>query len=259
MAEEKKNFIFYTSWKTWLDAMTLEQKGMWLDWVMTYCDDQEPNLPDDPVVKMGCLIAKENLKRDLVKYQAKVESIKSAREKKKQQETNSNQTEINMKSVSNQTEISSVNVNVNVNDNVNVNELNKENVVFNNTTKEDDTSSQIRSSFFERFWKIYPKKVGKDKCKKWFLNKSRKIDESLIFKIVEAIEKQKTSAQWLKDDGQFIPHPYTWLNRSGWEDELDTSGVHQATSSPIDSSISEDIDLSFLDLELSGDDNSNAN
>lgn len=176
--------------------MTLEQKGMWLDWVMTYCDDQEPNLPDDPVVKMGCLIAKENLKRDLVKYQERLERLH--RNGKQYKQVGETKTDVAPISSRNRTDVDGVNVNVNVNDNVNVNELNKENVVFNNTTKEDDTSSQIRSSFFERFWKIYPKKVGKDKCKKWFLNKSRKIDESLIFKIVEAIEKQKTSAQWLK-------------------------------------------------------------
>ena len=28
------------------------------------------------------------------------------------------------------------------------------------------------------------------------------------------------SADWTKDDGQFIPHASTWLNGKRWEDEL---------------------------------------
>lgn len=130
MAENKKNFLIYTSWATWLDVMSNEEKGEWLSWVMSYCDDKNPELPLNPAVKMGCLIAKENLKRDLTKYQAKVDSIKQAREKRLQSNLNENtlksqcnHNEINMKSNSNHNEINSdnVNVNVNVNDNVNVN------------------------------------------------------------------------------------------------------------------------------------------
>jgi hypothetical protein len=30
---------------------------------------------------------------------------------------------------------------------------------------------------------------------------------------------QRQSAQWQRDDGQFIPHPSTWLNGRRWEDE----------------------------------------
>jgi DNA replication protein DnaC len=33
------------------------------------------------------------------------------------------------------------------------------------------------------------------------------------------LEKQKVSTEWLKDGGQFIPHPATWLNGRRWEDE----------------------------------------
>ena len=38
--------------------------------------------------------------------------------------------------------------------------------------------------------------------------------------LLEALEKQKKSAQWVKDGGVFIPHPATWLNGKRWEDEL---------------------------------------
>ena len=38
--------------------------------------------------------------------------------------------------------------------------------------------------------------------------------------MLAAIEKQKASAQWQENGGQFIPYPATWLNQNRWEDEL---------------------------------------
>ena len=38
--------------------------------------------------------------------------------------------------------------------------------------------------------------------------------------LLKAIAEQKQSAQWKKNDGEFIPHPTTWLNEGRWEDEL---------------------------------------
>lgn len=73
---------------------------------------------------------------------------------------------------------------------------------------------------FERFWLAHPKKRSKgDALKAW--NKLQP-DEQLQDRIMRALERAKTSAEWLKDGGQFIPYPATWLNAQGWEDELTT-------------------------------------
>lgn len=72
---------------------------------------------------------------------------------------------------------------------------------------------------FNQFWEEYPKKVGKGKCVEWF-NKNKPSKE-LIDKIVLSIESQKKSQMWKKDNGQFIPNPFTWLNQGRWEDELE--------------------------------------
>ena len=37
--------------------------------------------------------------------------------------------------------------------------------------------------------------------------------------LLAAIASQKKSPQWQKDNGQFIPHPATWLNGQRWEDQ----------------------------------------
>jgi uncharacterized protein YdaU (DUF1376 family) len=70
---------------------------------------------------------------------------------------------------------------------------------------------------FAEFWIAYPKKKSKGSAlKAW--TKLRP-DGELRVQILGAIATQRASAQWHKDGGQFIPHPASWLNARGWEDE----------------------------------------
>lgn len=71
---------------------------------------------------------------------------------------------------------------------------------------------------FEEFWSKYPKKVAKSTAKKAFEKVSAPLETLLT-----AIERQKCSEQWSKDNGQFIPNPATWLNQERWNDELSPS------------------------------------
>lgn len=71
---------------------------------------------------------------------------------------------------------------------------------------------------FEQFWQAYPRKVGKGAAfKVWKrLNGIRpKIDE-----LVQIIEQHKKTEQWRRNNGQFVPHPQTWLNQERWNDEI---------------------------------------
>lgn len=70
---------------------------------------------------------------------------------------------------------------------------------------------------FEVFWKAYPRKEGKGAALKSFI---RLKCYNQMEKILPAIERNKKSLQWLKDGGQFIPHPTTWLNQGRWDDEI---------------------------------------
>lgn len=79
----------------------------------------------------------------------------------------------------------------------------------------DDAS---RDALFESFWKAYPRKVGKDEARKAF--DKRKPTPELLNALLAAIEVQRQSLPWLKDGGQFIPHPATWLNQGRWQDEI---------------------------------------
>jgi hypothetical protein len=71
---------------------------------------------------------------------------------------------------------------------------------------------------FDLFWKAYPRKVGKTKA--YAAWKRIHPDRELFEKIMAAVETAKSSRQWMENYGQFIPHPTTWLNRGGWDDEL---------------------------------------
>lgn len=73
MAEGKKAFIVYTDWIKYTDIMTIEQKGIWIDWCLKYCNDLSPELPEEPMAKMLCVMCKDILKRDLKKYEEKKE------------------------------------------------------------------------------------------------------------------------------------------------------------------------------------------
>ncbi len=75
---------------------------------------------------------------------------------------------------------------------------------------------------FDRFWKAYPRKKSKGAARKVWekINPSEQLLETMI----STIGRAKTSIDWTKkapDGGNYIPHPATWLNAQGWEDEYD--------------------------------------
>ena len=82
-----------------------------------------------------------------------------------------------------------------------------------------NAARKAREEAFEKFWSAYPRKEGKQKAKAAFEKVNVPLDV-----LLNAIEQQKKSAQWSKDNGQFIPHPTTWLNGKRWEDEVAVSG-----------------------------------
>ena len=69
---------------------------------------------------------------------------------------------------------------------------------------------------FQAFWKAYPRKVGiKSAFKEWKKAK----DKPPLDDILEAIELQKKSTLWQKDEGEWIVHPERWLKRGQWADK----------------------------------------
>ncbi len=74
---------------------------------------------------------------------------------------------------------------------------------------------------FDSFWDTYPKKLNKSTAKKsWEKLKPTKV---LLSTILKDIKRKRTSDEWQKQNGQFIPYPASYLNDRRWEDEEESS------------------------------------
>jgi hypothetical protein len=78
------------------------------------------------------------------------------------------------------------------------------------------TANGSREMFAE-FWRLYPRKVGKTVA--WRAWQKVNPSSELVATMLSVLAWQKQQDSWLKDGGQFIPHPSTWLNQGRWEDE----------------------------------------
>ena len=79
---------------------------------------------------------------------------------------------------------------------------------------------------FERFWAVYPRKVGKDAA--WRRWEQLKPDETFTDTAIATVQSQTRSVQWQKEGGQFIPHPATWLHQGRYLDEPDIPALTPA-------------------------------
>ena len=84
--------------------------------------------------------------------------------------------------------------------------------------KDKKKRADAKTDDFDAFWAVYPRIVGKGDAKKAFAKVKAPVSV-----LIAAVNTQKQSQQWLKDNGQYIPNPATWLNQGRWEDELPTN------------------------------------
>lgn len=66
-------------------------------------------------------------------------------------------------------------------------------------------------SGFERFWRLYPRKIGKGQARRAWAGALKKTGAELI---LQALQRQSFDAR-----ERFQPHPATWLNGERWLDE----------------------------------------
>ena len=108
------------------------------------------------------------------------------------------------------------NRNRNINKNMDIQD--KDNRGVGEEEKERETVKNLIIERFDRFWSVYPKKVGKGEARKAFVK--LKPSEELTERMIKAVAEAKKSDMWTRNNGQYIPNPSTWLNQERWEDEL---------------------------------------
>ena len=79
-----------------------------------------------------------------------------------------------------------------------------------------------REEMFTLFWQAYPNKKSKGQAEKAW--DKIKPDELLFELIMSKLQEARSSPNWTKEGGKYIPYPATWLNAKGWEDEY-TQGM----------------------------------
>ncbi len=72
---------------------------------------------------------------------------------------------------------------------------------------------------FDLFWTEYPKKQAKQDARKAFAK--LKPDAALLEIIMASLRERKTTHDWQKDNGQYVPNAATYLNGKRWEDEVE--------------------------------------
>jgi len=92
------------------------------------------------------------------------------------------------------------------------------------TETETETEKYIVQNEFARWWKTYPKKVGKKPA----LAIWKRIKPKTDLLIADVENRIKNDRQWMEG---FIPNPTTYLNQERWNDELQQS---TRTLSPAD-------------------------
>lgn len=70
---------------------------------------------------------------------------------------------------------------------------------------------------FETWWKTYPRKVAKPKALTAWKSALKRTNEQTL---TEATQRFAQHHKQAHTEPRFIPHPTTWLNRDGWNDEL---------------------------------------
>lgn len=189
MAEGKKSFVLYSDQRGVFDKLSDEQAGILIKHIFGYVNDEKPK--GDFVTELAFELIKQQLKRDLVKYEVRADRSrtngklggrpKNPEKPKEPSGLNNNPDEPRKPDT--------VNVTVTVNGSV----INKEDA-------------------FDLFWERYGKKGTKKKSiDKWMKLKQPEIDKA--FEVVDAYVKSTPDKQYRKG-------LESWIHNECWNDEI---------------------------------------
>jgi hypothetical protein len=86
-------------------------------------------------------------------------------------------------------------------------------------------SRMTKAELFERWWKHYPKKVGKTAAFGEWMHLPG-VDEAFTARAIATLEWQRRTPEWVKENGQYIVDPERYLKRGRFLDEpRDTIGI----------------------------------
>jgi hypothetical protein len=87
--------------------------------------------------------------------------------------------------------------------------------------KDKKEAASRKTVLFDKFYQLYPKKESKMQAQKAWMKLEP--TQEMFDKIMDKLQLLIKSEQWIKDGGQFIPLPSTWINNRRWEDETNNN------------------------------------
>lgn len=205
MAENKKSFVLYSDIITTVKKLSLEKIGILFTTILEYVNDEDPKVDDD-MVDLVFEPIKQQLKRDLVKYEKRADRSRENGQlggRPKNPEKPSG-LQGNPKEPRKPDSVND-NVSVTVNDND-----------INNTITDSKKSVDV----FNNFWDFYKYKLDRKKCIRTF----KKISEKNINKIRDHLPNYLACTfvpgrPKLYPTAKIRKHPLTYLNGECWNDE----------------------------------------
>ncbi len=68
---------------------------------------------------------------------------------------------------------------------------------------------------FVRLWQLYPRKIAKQKCARWWQRNTDMVSPVIL----DGIQRWADYWQQSNTETRYIPHPYTWLTQERWYDD----------------------------------------
>lgn len=88
------------------------------------------------------------------------------------------------------------------------------NTIEKKTEEKKDLAQDKLEPVFQKFWSIYPRKVGKGAAWRAFVKAAVNTDPDVI-----VVGAERLAADPNLPPTQYVPHAATWLNREGWFDD----------------------------------------
>ena len=215
--KRKKSFVFYSEWLQYLDMLKPSAIKALFHALGEFFDGGMPKAGKE--WRLLFEVMTNAITRDWEKWERtrkrRLENIKKANEAKKanamqmQSKCGANAEQMQSECKANAMQNEGVNGNVNVNGNGSL------------LRKDRGSGGKRGKVSFDKFWTSYPKKIRLEEC--WKVFDSLNLDEPQFEKIMKALERQKKSEGWRREEGRFVPAPSVWLKDRRWEEE--TPGI----------------------------------
>ena len=217
---DKKSFVLYMDYAEHLEQLTDADCGILFRAIFDHMDPDkpEPTLAPGTAVAMAYSFIRAQLDRDRQAYEEKCEKNRKtaieAAERRKQSQANASERQRTQTNAGNRQHNDTDNDNDNDTDNDNDNDTDTNITPPAEPDGDNEKKEPLQDRRFDEFRKLYPKKPNAE----WF------------DRIMAAVQKAKNSAQWTRNNGQYIPNPATWLNQGRWDDELEPAAASGSTA-----------------------------